>query len=335
MKILVHYAPGPKYDVFEGMRLRKNIKGALELNGIGWVESIFALPEIAHFISPLDEAKAHDYREEGAKIVVSALYGECDATCRYFEMQKDGSYMLTAKAERLLQEADLIFVPTEADRSLLWDCGFSDKRISVVTPGINLARFERQSDIQNAVFRRYMRVRDDEKYFLTVGSFDDKETIADLIHLAEKIPDMRFFFLGEGQNQEMIISRLNKKSPRNLTFSDLVEDDIYCTGLVGAEAFIIFSSSKCDELQSLEAMAAKTQIVHIGPLKKDRLLIDETNCLAYDNKDDAVDALKMISLGKMAGTVLEARKMALANSLKNLGATLKKEYESLLAEVEK
>lgn len=334
MKILVHYAPGPKLDVFEGMRLRKNIKGALELNGISWVESIFALPEIAHFISPLDEAKAHDYRDEGAKIVVSALYCEGDPTCRYFEMQKDGSYMLTAKADRLLQEADLIFVPTEADRNLLYECGFSEKRISVVSPGINLARFERQSDIQNAVFRRYMRVRDDEKYFLTVGSFDDKETIGDVVYLAEKVPDIRFFYLGEGQSQEPLITRLNKKTPRNLTFSDLVEDDIYCTGLVGAEAFLVFSSSKCDELQIIEAMAAKTQIVNIGPLKKDRLLIDETNCLAYDNKDDAASALKLISQGEMTGTVMEARKTALANSLKNLGATLKKEYESLLTEVE-
>lgn len=335
MKILVHYAPGPKYDVYEGTRLRKNIKGALELNDITWVESIFALPEIAHFISPLDEAKAHDYREEGAKIVVSALYAEGDETCRYFEMDKDGSYVLTSKSERLLEEADLIFVPTEADKDLLTDCGFAHKRISVVTPGINLTRFERPSEIQKVVFRRYMRLKENEKYFLTLGGYDDKDTIEQLIYIAEKMPDMRFFFIGENQGGESVSTRLNKKTPRNITFSGLVEDDIYCAGMLGAEAFLLFSTMKTDELPCLEAMAAKTQIVHVGPLKNKRLLVDEVNCLAYDNEDDAVTALKMISQGLMTGTTLEARKIAMNHSLKNLGAVLKKEYESLLTEDEK
>ena len=60
MRILIHFDPGPSKDAFLGTRLRKNIKGALELQNIVWVDSIYAKADICHLLSPLDEALAKE-----------------------------------------------------------------------------------------------------------------------------------------------------------------------------------------------------------------------------------------------------------------------------------
>jgi hypothetical protein len=43
----------------------------------------FALPDIVHILSPDDEAKVHDAKLDGLKVVVSALYTETDPAARY------------------------------------------------------------------------------------------------------------------------------------------------------------------------------------------------------------------------------------------------------------
>ena len=53
--------------------MRKNLKGALELSSVTWVDSIHASPEIVHLITPEDEGLVKAIREEGAKIVTSAF----------------------------------------------------------------------------------------------------------------------------------------------------------------------------------------------------------------------------------------------------------------------
>ena len=68
MRILIHFDPGPSKDAFLGARLRKNIKGALELQNIVWVDSIYAKADICHLLSPLDEALAKEAKEEGIPI---------------------------------------------------------------------------------------------------------------------------------------------------------------------------------------------------------------------------------------------------------------------------
>ena len=107
MKILVRFVPGARNDIFEGTRLRKCIKGGLELNNIKWVESIFAEPDVCHFLSPIDEAKAHEAKAEGYPVVVSALYAESDPYCRYLERSPENFYSLPQKSLKMLNEATI------------------------------------------------------------------------------------------------------------------------------------------------------------------------------------------------------------------------------------
>ena len=131
MKILVRFVPGARNDIFEGTRLRKCIKGGLELNNIKWVESIFAEPDVCHFLSPIDEAKAHEAKAEGYPVVVSALYAESDPYCRYLERSPENFYSLPQKSLKMLNEADLILVPSVSAKTLLFQCGFQSQNIEI------------------------------------------------------------------------------------------------------------------------------------------------------------------------------------------------------------
>ncbi len=335
MKILVYYNPGPKNDVFEGTRLRKNLKGALELTGVGWVESVFALPDIAHFISPLDEAKAHDSKFDGVKLVVSALYGENDPYDRFLERDDDGYYSLSPKAERMLESADLILVPSVAERDLLVQCGLKNPHVKPLSPGVNLARFEKSDPIELEVFSRYFRFPPTTKFAITVGDFEDKETIGELSEMALAMPSMRFFYFGLLKlGGDILLKKLNREAPKNLRFSPVVEDDVYRSGMMCAAVYLVFASARFDALVALEAMASKTQILYVGQPIEGEILIDKKNCLAFSTPDKAGKALDSYCSGKLASTIIEGYRTAKANSLLETGKRLKAYYESVLKDSE-
>ena len=54
MRVMIHFQNNPSHDAFEGIRVRKTLKGACEKQGIVWVDSKYANPDIAHFISSKD-----------------------------------------------------------------------------------------------------------------------------------------------------------------------------------------------------------------------------------------------------------------------------------------
>jgi hypothetical protein len=335
MKILVYYNPGPKNDVFEGTRLRKNLKGALELTDIGWVESIFALPDIAHFISPSDEAKAHDSKFDGVKLVVSALYGENDPYDRFLDRDDDGFYSLSPKAERMLEAADLILVPSSAERDLLVQCGLQNPHIGALTPGVNLARFEKSDPIELGVFSRYFRFPPTTKFALTIGDFEDKETVAELSAIAAAEPSLRFFFFGlPTLGDDLLLKKLNREAPKNLRFSPIVEDDVFRSGMMCASSYLAFASARFDALVALEAMASKTQILYVGKPVEGEILLDKKNCLAFLTPDKAAKGFESYCSGKLASTIIEGYRTAKANSLLETGKRLKAYYESVLKDSE-
>ena len=91
--------------------MRKNLKGALELSSVSWVDSIYASPEIVHLITPEDENLVKSFREEDAKIVTSAFYCENDPSTRFLERDATGGFALKKSAFKLLSESDLVIVP--------------------------------------------------------------------------------------------------------------------------------------------------------------------------------------------------------------------------------
>ena len=82
MKPCIYFSPKANKDNFEGARLRKNIKGALEIKNIDYAKSIFDRHDLVHFISLDDESKIDDALENNIKVVFSALTCENDPAAR-------------------------------------------------------------------------------------------------------------------------------------------------------------------------------------------------------------------------------------------------------------
>ena len=69
MKVLVSFQPNRKATDFEGVRLRKTIKGALEMVGVEYTTSIVEKHDVVHLISPEDENKLNDAKENNVPVV--------------------------------------------------------------------------------------------------------------------------------------------------------------------------------------------------------------------------------------------------------------------------
>jgi glycosyltransferase involved in cell wall biosynthesis len=336
MKVLVYYNPGARNDMFEGTRMRKNIKAALELNSVSWVESVFALPDIVHILSPEDEAKAHDAKEDGLKVVVSALYAEEDPFCRYFNRDGTGNLSLKPKAFRLLESADLVLVPSLSAKNALYQCGVTNPHISVLTPGVNLARFEKDDPVEETVFPRYMRHTPTRPYVMSLGDYEDERLLANFKAIAALCPSVDFYFFGsrgKGVLKEGIIKKYNRESSKNAHYNDAVEDDVYRSGMMGAAVFLAFASHP-SSLVSLEAFASKSQVICYGLPTSGEALIDKKNCYAYASVEKVAKAIDKYCQGLLAPTIIEGYKNAKAASLLLVGKQLKAYYESILKDPE-
>ena len=143
MKVLVYFQPSPKHDNFEGARMRKTIKGALEVSNCPYTSNIYDDYDVAHFMSPDDENKLNIALERKVPVVVSALFGEADPATRFLNYKsKDGKRITTIKpkALRMLNKANLVLVPCKSGKEFLIANGVTSN-IEISVPGVNLSRF--------------------------------------------------------------------------------------------------------------------------------------------------------------------------------------------------
>jgi glycosyltransferase involved in cell wall biosynthesis len=332
MKALVYFNPGAKADNFVATRLRKNIKGSLELANVNWVESLFALPDLLHVLSPEDEAKVHDAKLDGLKVVVSALYSEIDPAARYFQKDPDGFFALKGKSERVLEGADLILVPSLGAKNLLIDGGIKNPHISILSPGVNMARFEKSDPVETGVVYRYLRFPSQDKFVISVGDYEDIDVVGSFSRVARACPKIRFFFVGpkHGIASETYLKKLNREASPNCHFLDLLEDDVFRSAMINASVYLSFPSPKNDQLVALEAMASKTQIICFGkPLLGDAVEEKKT-AYCFFSPDKVAKAIESYCAGKLPPTIIEGYRKAKSCSLDKVGQQLKADYESLL-----
>ena len=160
MKALIYFQPGSKYDNYEGTRMRKTIKGALEVVDMQYTSNIYDEYDVAHFISPNDESKMNLVLERGIPCIVSALFGEDDPSVSFlkYRRDKDGKRITTLRNRsiRMLNKATLVLVPSESAKEYLIENKI-ETPIEVCPPGVNLARFNFSRDDEKELFYRYFR----------------------------------------------------------------------------------------------------------------------------------------------------------------------------------
>ena len=333
MKVLVYFKPKEKYDNFEGTRLRKSIKGALEVSEIEYVNSDKEDFDIAHFISPEDESKINQCVAQGIPVVVSALYCESDPSAsflKYKSTRNNRKLQLSQKALRVLNKANVILVPSINAKEFLENSGIKT-RIEVIYPVTNISRFNASREDEKEIFYRYFREDRNRRLITCLGSADNIDGINAFIRGAKKHPQESFyFFFQETPKLAWKIKSVVKQTPSNLHFVTIPSDDIYRSALLDADVFMFAGYDAVGIISIYEAMAARCEIIiREQPLFSD-ILIDGDNCHIGRYSETIASILKDCLSGKICPTKDNAFKQTTTRGLDLLGDELNNIYKQLL-----
>ncbi len=334
MKVLVYFQPNSKHDNYEGARMRKTIKGALEVIGATYTTNLYDDYDVAHFMSPEDEGKLNIAIERKVPVVVSALFGEDDPTTRFLNHKnKDGKRTVTLKpkALKMLNKANLVLVPCESAKEFLIANGVN-RPIETIVPGVNLARFNFSREDEKELFYRYFREDKNKKLVLAVGEYtNNMDGIHCLINAAKKREDTVFYYIGCESFIGGKAKKIIKSAPKNLHFKMILPDDIYRSMLLNADVFMLPGYNLSGIISVEEAMAANCQlIVRKSAIFPEFLKNEKTAYIA--EYSETLTSLCLDYLDeKIKPTTEEAYQMISSYNLETFGQELTKIYESLVA----
>ena len=333
MKVLVRFQVNPKNDNFEGARLRKTIKSALEMNNIPYADSLMDNFDIAHFVYIESDNVIDELKERHIPIIVSALYCENDPCASYLEYKnKNGerSYSLKAKAIKFLEKADLILVPNEAAKAILLEAGVNN-HIEVCPLGVNFTRFDFSRDDEKDIFYRYFSCDKDKKVVVSIGNAY-LEGLGTMVKAAKECKNANFYYFYKPEKV-----RLNKEDkkilknlPNNIFISNLVADDIYRSALINADMCLFLTYHPVGAITVSEAMAAKCQlVVREQALLKDNA-IDQKTAYVASYSETLTELIKEYLNKQLKPTIDEAYKLVRENDINAFGKKLSNIYQGLV-----
>lgn len=333
MRVFIHYSPKRNRDTFEGTRLRKTLKGACELVGIEWLDFQSSPVDVAHFISPSDYSLLLAKKKEGVPTIVSACYSENDPSATFLDEDLAGKLYLKRAGRKILNEADLITVPSEPLKEALLANGISTP-IIIMETAVNMDRFSKNS-AERDIFLRYFRIHHGIKTVVSTGSYNDAKSIAFIKKVASLCPNLEFYFFGSSSVLDplsLMKAAHSTKKTNNLHFCSLVQDDIYRSALMSSVAYIGNGSARPDAIAILEAFASKTQVVGISGNRDNPLLIDKETCFLFPDAESMAGYLNSLYNGKAKDTIMAAYDCAKSHSLLNLGKELSSLYRKIVSE---
>ena len=333
MKVLVYFQPSSKHDNFEGARMRKTIKGALEVIGGSYTSNLYDDYDVAHFMSPDDENKLNIVLERKVPVIVSALFGEDDPATRFLiNKNKDGriTVALKNKALKMLNKATLVLVPSESAKELLIANGVN-RPIEIVVPGVNLARFNFSREDEKELFYRYFREDKNKKLVLAVGEYSNNmDGIHCLINAAKKKEDAVFYYIGSETLITGKAKKIIKSAPKNLHFKSILPDDIYRSMLLNADVFMLPGYNLSGIISVEEAMAANCQLIVRKSATFSEIVKNEKTAYVAEYSETLTSLCLDYLNGQIKPTTEEAYNLISNYNLENCGQNLMKVDESLV-----
>ena len=334
MKALVYYEPSKKSYIFEGDRLRKTIKGALELNDVEHTSNLIDAFNVVHLISPEDEKVLLDAKEYKIPVVVSALYTEDDPNASYLEEIVTDNNKLTIlkpKAIKFLNEADLVLVPCEEAKQLFIDKGITTN-IKVSSLGLNLSRFDFSRDDEKEIFYRYFREDKNKRLVLAIGEYNSIDGVTAIINAAKKNPETLFYYLGRDEKAKrgLKVKHIIKNAPANLKFKGVLPDDVYRSALMNADVFMLTGYKTSGTLSIAEAMAAKCQIIVRKTTMFEELIKNKETGYVAEYSETLTSLVDEYLKGDIQPTIANAYTEAHKHNLTTFGKELIEQYNLLL-----
>ena len=336
MKVFVHFQPNKGFDDFEGARLRKTIKSALETLNIPHTDTRMDDFDVAHFIYLEDESVIQELKERNIPIVVSALYCEDDPSASYIDYKdKDGEriYTFSPKVIKFLNNVDLILVPNSFAKQMLINAGIK-VRTEICPPGVNFARFDFSRDDEKELFYRYFNCEKGKKIVLTVGDSSSGLDGMSVISKAATIcKDVNFYYFNKNKHNNKINSKNRKtikKLPKNVIVKNRIPDDIYRSALINADVYLKPGYKPAGMITICEALAAKCQLItRDQDILKDIALDQETAYVA-SYSETLSSIIKDYFEGKIKPTIDNGYKLVSKNTVKTFGDTIVGYYQELI-----
>ena len=328
MKVFIPYTSRKATEAFEGSRLRKTLKGACEVADISWVDSPRDKVDVAHFLSPSDHALLKDKKKEGVPCVVSAFYAEDDPLASF--LTHSSKPKPTARALAILNDADLVLVPSQRMKQFAIDSGVT-ARIEVLEPAVRINRFSNTAT-EARIFRRYFYVRPEEKIVVATGNYYDKKAFNLIKKTVKACPNLSFYFFGATDRLGFFRFIRGFGRPQNLHFLSIVQDDIYRSALMNSMAYIATESNRPNAIGPMEAFASKTQVVAFESARSNPLLVEKESCYFFQTPEEMGKYLSSLNSGIAESTINSAYAIAKSHSLVHHGTKLKQFYESLIKE---
>lgn len=337
MKALVYFQPKKANNIFEGARLRKSIKGALEMVDVEHTSNVLDTYNIIHLISPNDEKLVDEAKEYRCPVVVSALYTEDDPEASYIDEiinNKGKTSTLKPKALKFLNKVDLVLVPSEANVDFLKNAGVTTP-IKVVKPGVNMSRFDFSREDEKEIFFRYFREDKNKKLVFAIGEYDPNMTgINSFLNAAKKCPNHLFYYFGQIKKSTAINFRFKKfvnTTPKNVHFISDVPDDVYRSAMLNATVFMVPGYRNAGVMSIYEAMAAKCQII----ARKSAVfkgIIDEGVTAQVGEFSETLSSLVKDCLeNRIKPTTVKAYEVVSQMTLTKFGNELKEIYMDLIS----
>ena len=322
MKVCVYFQPKESKDNFEGARLRENLKGSLKENDISCTSNVNDDYDVAHFLSLDDLSKIKNARKRKIPVIISALSCESDSSANFLT-EKNGKYTLSPKAKLALNNASSIIVSDETSKKLLTDLGV-ESQIDVVSPGVDISRFEFEDD-NKYIFYQYYQVEKHKKIVVVIGTYDDKKIPNKLAYIANMCPNYSFFYFGN--TRALKVFNQNLKMPNNVRLCQITNNEIYCSMMANASIYLALDNTHHSPITILDAMASKTQIVALLPTLQNTELLEQAQAYIGESDEAIASILNNLHDGKFKNRSDIAYQVACDNSLQNVGKKLLKIYQ--------
>lgn len=328
MKVLVSYQPNKKTPSFEGVRLRKSIKGALEMSHVRYATNSADTFDVAHYVAIEGDSKLNDAIERGVPLIASALCCENDPYASYIDYRsKDGvrTSTLKPKALRFLNKMNLVLAPTEGAKEFLIAGGVKSP-IEICLPGVNLARFDFSREDEKDLFYRYFGEERNHQLVIAMGEYTiNMDGINAFINAAKKCPNAIFYYIGCSDAAYRLSFKLKsiiKNAPKNVHFKTTVPEDIYRSALLNASIFMFPSYRMAGIISIEEAMAAKCQLIVRKQAVCTKMLIDGETAYIGEYSETLVDLVKSFLEGNLKPTTEKAYQEISKHTLEDYGKNL-------------
>lgn len=314
---------------FEVMRLRKNLKGSLELNDFIYSSSVYDdTYNIAHFITLEDFKKNKSELKKGVKVVLSLLYCEEDFDGRLYKKNISDEYVISKSDIETINKATLVLVPSLKAKQYLILLGVKTK-IEVLSCGVNVTKFLIKNTYVRTIAYRYLKCPEEMQFMVSVIDCQDTEAEKILYGLALSFPKIKFVVVCDYKHASHEMKKLFKKSPPNLLNTGPLEDDVYISLTYNAKAFLFVGSIQGNAIQAYEAMASETEIFALEASVYQDIVIDKGNGYVYNNFDSLKEGIKLFLSDELPTTYKKEKAIANENTLKNVGKKLIEIYKGI------